>query len=338
MKNCCTNPGPEPKKVSAAEAGRTLQTRIDGADALRTAQLGGLQALRRTKGAMLMREQTRLSAALGPQHPQVLALSQKIAVNQTRSEQLQRAQARAQVSSFQADPNAWIVHGHVRTADLKPVPQATVALYTCEGQWLPQFGYACTNGDGYFKLTVRPSASISSSRSGGVANNETNAFGAPPVQGTPAGAPPDQGTAAGAQLEQPGIGATPAAAATGRQACLNATDAHQRFLGGADGPLTPHLGALDYREIIVERAAGSCAPPPDGSSGAAPGCPDAGEKTRFLGNSHNREVHDLQNTKKTCGIDRISADHRVFFRAAEDAIKAGYDYCAYCFGKSKSRR
>ncbi|MFN0140309.1 MAG: hypothetical protein ACKVQW_09510 [Pyrinomonadaceae bacterium] len=64
----------------------------------------------------------------------------------------------------------------------------------------------------------------------------------------------------------------------------------------------------------------------------------ADEPTQLLGNSHARELHDLQNTKTNCRINQISADHRVFFKTEEDAIKAGYDYCYYCFGKGKSMR
>ncbi len=60
--------------------------------------------------------------------------------------------------------------------------------------------------------------------------------------------------------------------------------------------------------------------------------------TRFLGNSHDRELHDLQNRKKQCHIDDIKPDHRVFFATERDAVAAGYDHCRYCFGKQKSKR
>jgi hypothetical protein len=62
------------------------------------------------------------------------------------------------------------------------------------------------------------------------------------------------------------------------------------------------------------------------------------EKTRFLGNSHLRELHDLENTKRRCNIEKIRPDHRVYFKTEEEAEAAGYDYCAYCFGKEKSKR
>ena len=84
----------------------------------------------------------------------------------------------------------------------------------------------------------------------------------------------------------------------------------------------------------------SVAPPPLVSMGAAPAAAaaTAAEKTRFLGNSHARELHDLENVKKQCHIGAIKPDHRVFFRTEREALAAGYDHCAFCFGKKKSRR
>lgn len=61
-------------------------------------------------------------------------------------------------------------------------------------------------------------------------------------------------------------------------------------------------------------------------------------KTRFLGNSHARELHDLKNTKKQCQINAIKPDYRVYFRTEREAVAAGYDFCKYCFGKQKSKR
>ena len=39
-----------------------------------------------------------------------------------------------------------------------------------------------------------------------------------------------------------------------------------------------------------------------------------------------------------CRIDEIRPDHRVYFNTQREAQAAGYDYCAYCFGKEKSKR
>jgi hypothetical protein len=381
MKNCCTDTGPAPRQVSTDELARNLQAKSVGTDSARATQLGGLQTMRQTKSAMLAREQTRLSTTLGAQNPRVLALQQKIAVNQNLAVQLDRTQARSQTSVFEPDPNAWIVQGHVRTADSKPVPQATVALYTCAGQWVRQFGYACTDANGYFKLTVRPSTG--NTLSTGVASNNVDVTQAAPPNvsiantdqpsATVAVPPPSVGTTQpSSTAPQPEVTSvaldTVSAVNTSTTAvklCLNATDANQRFLGGSNGTLTPRLGGVDYREIIVDSTA-ACTPPPGDATGAAPGCgpatqggpgttqggtgttqggtgttqgaPGSTVATRFLGNSNKHEVHDLQNAKKQCAIDRIAAKHRVYFNSPQDAVKAGYDYCAYCFGKAASKR
>jgi len=62
------------------------------------------------------------------------------------------------------------------------------------------------------------------------------------------------------------------------------------------------------------------------------------QPTRFLGNSRSREVHDLENPKPACQVNEMPFDRRVFFASAEQAIEAGYDYCAYCFGRASSTR
>jgi hypothetical protein len=84
----------------------------------------------------------------------------------------------------------------------------------------------------------------------------------------------------------------------------------------------------------------SVAPPrPEAPPAAAAGPVVAvSVQTRLLGNSHARELHDLENVKKQCQIDEIKPDHRVYFRSEREAVAAGYDYCRYCFGKKKKSK
>ncbi len=303
MTDRCDEPAAPPKKVSLNEAARSVQTKIDGADAARAAQLVGLQRVRQAKTASLIREQTRLSQTLGPQHARVTALSQQIAVNQNLAGQIARATARSQASVPQADANTWILHGHVRTRDLKPVPRLTVALYSRDGQWLREFGHDCTDGDGHFRLCVKLGEVIIKSADEAAA----------PVE-----------AASAATINKGAV-------------FIRVTDSTQALLHVERDPVAPRAGAVDYREIILGDAA--CAPPPGGDPRCGP-APDTSpdKSTRFLGNMDTHELHDLQNTKKNCRIDAIASDRRVFFATPEDAVKAGYDYCAYCFGKDKSKR
>lgn len=60
--------------------------------------------------------------------------------------------------------------------------------------------------------------------------------------------------------------------------------------------------------------------------------------TRYLGNSDSEEFHDLENLKPGCQVNEIRFDRRVYFASPDPAIAAGYDYCAFCFGRELSRR
>jgi len=57
---------------------------------------------------------------------------------------------------------------------------------------------------------------------------------------------------------------------------------------------------------------------------------------RFLGNKNTKEVHDLDNQKNQCQIDKIiNAHDNVPFYTLQSAHDSGYDNCAYCIGDSK---
>ena len=62
------------------------------------------------------------------------------------------------------------------------------------------------------------------------------------------------------------------------------------------------------------------------------------KKTRYLGNTSTHELHDLNNEKKNCRIDQIRFDHWIGFKTQKEATEAGYDFCAFCFGRDKSKR
>lgn len=61
---------------------------------------------------------------------------------------------------------------------------------------------------------------------------------------------------------------------------------------------------------------------------------------RFIGNTNNKEVHDLDNEKidkNQCQIDEIiQAGHTTTFTpdTLTQAHLEGYDNCAYCIGSS----
>lgn len=60
--------------------------------------------------------------------------------------------------------------------------------------------------------------------------------------------------------------------------------------------------------------------------------------TRYLGNTATTELHDLDNEEPNCQIDEVRFDRRYYFVDIETARAAGYDFCAYCFGREQSVR
>jgi len=61
------------------------------------------------------------------------------------------------------------------------------------------------------------------------------------------------------------------------------------------------------------------------------------DRQRYVGNPATRELHDTEKLTKRCNFDAIKPNVRVYFDSTAAADKAGYDYCAYCFGKAKSK-
>ncbi|MES9852191.1 MAG: hypothetical protein ABW170_10200 [Candidatus Thiodiazotropha sp. L084R] len=88
--------------------------------------------------------------------------------------------------------------------------------------------------------------------------------------------------------------------------------------------LYPAPGVINYRDLIVHS---------EGDTGSQ--CNFA---SRLVGNSASRELHDTDNEKKGCRLAAIRPDHRVSFQDEAQAEKIGYDFCAYCFGKGRSKR
>ena len=64
----------------------------------------------------------------------------------------------------------------------------------------------------------------------------------------------------------------------------------------------------------------------------------AGHLTRYLGNAVTGELHDLENETGACQIAEIRLDRRHYFDTVEQAVAMGYDFCAFCFGRERSRR
>src|SRR4051812_42591711 len=102
-----------PRTPHTAEAMRRLEALPAQADAARVQGLQSLQRVRSAKAGMLGREQARLAAKYGPDHPRVLALAQQLEANRLLVEHVAAEATRAATPPVEPDPKAWILHGRV---------------------------------------------------------------------------------------------------------------------------------------------------------------------------------------------------------------------------------
>ncbi len=308
------------KKITYAEISGNLDRNFDALDPQRASDLSALARVREAKSTQMQREQTRLSAKLGSAHPRVTALSAKRAANESLVERLKVDAARAQAPSPSLDPDAWIVHGHVYGPDRSAQAERVVTLHDADDKQLVET-QARTDGNGHFVLCVRRDTP------------KDPGTGPPPTPG--ATVDPSRG---------PALRMEPKASASSRQRVyLHVSDISGKTLHRDTRALTPALGQVDYREIVLTddpcgpRGAGDSGKPGDSGGGKDGGTGSEPVKP-YVGNPATRELHDTQKLTKRCKLDAIKPNKRTYFDSTEAAEKAGYDYCAYCFGKEKSKR
>ena len=50
------------------------------------------------------------------------------------------------------------------------------------------------------------------------------------------------------------------------------------------------------------------------------------------------QLRDMSNSTPHCQVEAIKPEHRAYLKSRKKAIEAGYDHCAYCFGKGTSKQ
>ncbi len=237
-----------PKKITFTEIAKGLNQGLESADPARLAGLQTLQRVRAVKDTSLAREQERLGKKYGGQHPRVQAIAAKREANREFQRDLEVAVQRARTPAVTPDPNAWTLHGYVRDSALNGIQNLKVALYDERKRWVEEFGHACTDANGYFRLT--PSA----------------------------GAAPQAEEAPGVEDVQEKLSRAAAGKPAGRF-YIHVTNADDVTLHIDDEPVTPKLGEVVYREIILGGDVETC-PPPGGGKPTKPargGRKDAGK-------------------------------------------------------------
>jgi hypothetical protein len=218
---------------------------------------------------------------------------------------------RAGAPLVERDDNTWKVHGFVRNQEGQPVGDATVALFPDREGQQDALTETKTNTKGYFSFSYAPPFATATRAGGGEPQSELALLG-------------DDGEAGGRGLR---INTN-----LKRRRIRQAAAAIKQpvFLGAKSGVneavdsriLYPTPGSIIYRDIELK----------------AEDTDACGLRTRYLGNSHTRELHDLNREKPGCQIAKMRPDHRVYLSGEQQAQAMDYDFCAHCFGAAKSRR
>jgi len=290
------------RNIAIEQVEGTLKGAPQRLDAERGQGLTVLTRIKRAKVVQSRRERARMEIRYGADHPRVTEADARM-----RREHGMLVNSRAESSRTQAprvnrDDSRWTVHGYVRNQDGVPLGNAGVALYPDKDGYQDALIQVKTDSKGYYRIDWPPAGA----KSGFENNLESAAF---------------RHSSAG--LESAGdsrLRIRRAAAAVKTPVYLGASYQASKQVDGR--ALYPTPGNIGYRDIELNL---------DDSSACQ-------LRTRYLGNSHTRELHDLQNEKAGCRIARISPDHRVYFISEKQAQGLGYDYCAYCYGADRSRR
>ncbi len=148
----------EKKQISDDDFIGKLDASLNMLDTLRAEELERSKLFQTVKNRALRREQSRLTAKLGQDHPRVQQMASRLAYREKMLVDLQEeaAKAQIQVPAFAADQ--WLVHGVVLDKNRQGKSGLTVAIFDAKGKWRQDFGYACTDARGYFAIIHTPKA------------------------------------------------------------------------------------------------------------------------------------------------------------------------------------
>jgi hypothetical protein len=253
--------------------------------------------------ASQQREATRLMQSGRDKGPRIEALKSSILAAEKLRSGARAGQARVdRALAALADPND-IFHGFVSGTGLQFQKGYTVRLVRAGHAKAKSELSATTEADGYFSITL-----ARNEKAGGFpAGNDAQVILAAQLSELLGAAGPS-GEAGGTEM--------PSANSETLQASVEILDPKGRLFHQDPVPVVLNEGSV-YREYVVDSEAG---------------------KQRYAGNPATRELHDTERLTKRCNFEQIKPDERVYFDTTAAAEKAGYDYCAYCFGKAKSRR
>jgi hypothetical protein len=245
------------------------------------------------------REAKRLEEFTPEKSPRIEAL--KVSIDEAQKLQMTARWGQSRIDRTVAaimEPND-VFHGFVSNTVLQPQKGYTVTLVGTDGKARLS---AATGSDGYFTMTLKAREKAS------------------PFSGKDA--VPTALLAEMLQLfgmRRPGTDAPIKTDKETQIATVEILDPSGRRIQQDPIPVDVNGGTV-YREYVVETKETQSA------------------TKRYVGNSSTRELHDTEKLTNRCNFDAIKANHKVYFDTTAAAEKAGYDYCAYCFDKTKSKR
>lgn len=302
-----TKKGQETPRVALAQIEDLMKTSGQRGDALRADGLAGLTAVKRAKLIQTRRERTRVALRHGEASEEVARLDRKMAIEHRFLVNTRAEVDRVATPSLERDDKVWQVHGYVRSQDgLARAGYGVALLADTNGR--KTLAETTTDKRGYFNIGFAQKG------------KETPVSDAPDRTDD---AKAEDATKDKKRTENDRV-ARVLAQALKTSAFLGVTASGQSEMMIDERPLHPVAGAIAFRDITVANAKD------DGSVCQL--------KTRLLGNSGSRELHNLENEKPGCQIAEIRPDHRFYFQSTDQAEKLGYDFCAYCFGRARSKR
>lgn len=272
--------------------------------------------------ASLQREAERLKKSGKDNAPRLEAL--KASIDEADKLRLTARAGQARVEralAGLAEPND-VFHGFVSDTELRPQQGYTVRVVGAGDAEGKSALTAKTGSDGYFSITLKENKKTS----GFSAKDETHDIlfaqisklfgmsGQAAATETRASSTAFKTETVASRAESATFSKTETA-----QAGVEILDPDGQLIHQDPIPIHFDEGSI-YREYVVESK--------DNSSG----------KKRYAGNPASRELHDMQKISRRCNFKTINPGEVVYFDTTEAAEKAGYDYCAYCFGKAKSKR
>lgn len=302
-------PDDQGPNISIEQIEGTLKQTPERMDQERSQGLALLTSVKRAKLVQARRERARMEQRYGADHPRVCAADARMKREHGMLVNVRAERDRAGAPLLEKEPDSWVVHGYVRSQEGEGISKARVALFPDQDGHKDALIETVTDRNGYYKLSwsPRPRGDNTGTEKDTVETHKTES---------------EESNAAGLRINtnQNAYRLRMRASAIKNPVYLGAS--HQGAQKVDARSLYPTPGSSSYRDIELNSE----------NSG------DCQLRTRFLGNSSTRELHNLHNEQPGCQIARMRPDHRVYFTSEKQAQALGYDFCAYCYGPDRSKR